>query len=199
MTSGLIFYYGAMGCSKTANALIQNFQYNQTNKVVWLIKPSIDTRDDDVDENGKAIPMLKSRIGINARAMTIEPDDSIYRLYKMIISDVIIADEAQFFTEYQIEELKNIADKYEIPVICYGLRTDFQTKLFPGSKRLFELADEIHEIASVCHCGNKAMVNARFDENGEIVLEGEQVVLGGNDTYQPICWQCYRDKRAKKK
>ena len=105
--------------------------------------------------------------------------------------NVIIVDECQFLTEQQIDELRAIVNDRNVPVMCFGLRTDFQTKLFPGSRRLMELADEIQEIKTMCDCGAKATVNARIDSSGHIITQGAQVVLGGNDSYIAMCHKCY--------
>ena len=105
--------------------------------------------------------------------------------------NVVIVDECQFLTQAQIDQLRGIVDEYGIPVLCFGLRTDFQTKLFPGSLRLMELADVIEEIKTMCDCGAKATVNARIDADGFIVTQGAQVVLGGNDSYIAMCHRCY--------
>lgn len=108
--------------------------------------------------------------------------------------DVIIADEAQFLTPEQIDQLRQIVDEQDVPVLCFGLRTDFLTHLFPGSRRLLELADSITEIKTVCACGAKATVNARLDSQGRVLTQGDQVFLGGNDSYQAMCHRCWRKK-----
>ena len=187
--SKLHFYYGVMGCSKSANALMLRFQYMEKKKKVLLIKPATDTRDDFIDVDGKKKLLVKSRVGIYAEALPISNEDSIKDLYERTNPDVIICDEAQFLTSEQVDQLKNVSSN--IDVLCYGLRTDFRTHLFPGSKRLFELADDIHEIESVCDCGNKAIINARFDKNGKILYAGAQVEIGGDDRYKAVCWDCY--------
>ncbi len=182
--SKLVFYYGVMGCSKTANALMTRFQYIERGKKVLFIKPAIDTRD-----NTDNTILIKSRIGIQAEAIAVPADAIIFEYIIQDHYDVIICDEAQFLTSLQVEQLRSISTS--IDVICYGLRTDFQTQLFPGSKRLLELADEIREIESVCKCGNKAIINARFNSDKKIVYDGNQVELGGNDKYIGVCWNCY--------
>ena len=187
--SKLHFYYGVMGCSKSANALMLRFQYMEKKKKVLLIKPATDTRDDFIDVDGKKKLLVKSRVGIYAEALPISNEDSIKDLYERTNPDVIICDEAQFLTSEQVDQLKNVSSN--IDVLCYGLRTDFRTHLFPGSKRLFELADDIHEIESVCDCGNKAIINARFDKNGKILYAVAQVEIGGDDRYKAVCWDCY--------
>ena len=189
----LYFKYGAMGSSKSAQALITKFNYEELGMSVWLIKPSTDTRD--------GAEIIKSRIGLEAKAAVITPEMNIEKEYAAAGGhDVIIADEAQFFTPAQIDSLRNLVDNEDLPVLCFGLRTDFLTHFFPGAMRLMELADSITEIKTVCSCGRKATVNARIDENGRIITEGTQVMLGGNDSYQAMCHKCWMEKiRAQQK
>ena len=183
----LYFKYGAMGSSKTAQALITRFNYMELGMSVWLIKPSTDTRD--------GADVIKSRIGLEARAQVITPEQDILEEYRKLgHRDVIIADEAQFFTPGQIEQLRFLVDEEDLPALCFGLRTDFLTRLFPGSRRLMELADSITEIKTVCACGRKATVNARLDACGRILTQGDQVFLGGNDSYVAMCHKCWRRK-----
>ena len=182
----LYFKYGAMGSSKTAQALITKYNYEENDLSVWLIKPSADTRD------GKTI--LRSRIGLEAEVEIIPPETDVTELFRTTRQgkcDVIIVDECQFLTEAQIDQLRSIVNEYNLPVMCFGLRTDFQTRLFPGSRRLMEVADTIQEIKTICDCGAKATVNARIDSAGHIVTQGAQVVLGGNDSYIAMCHKCY--------
>ncbi len=181
----LYFKYGAMGSSKTAQALITKYNYEENGLQVWLIKPSADTRD------GQDI--LRSRIGLEAQVEVIGPKCDIYALFKACQKGhchVIIVDECQFMTPEQIDQLRAIVNDHGIPVLCFGLRTNFFTQLFPGSRRLMELADCIEEIKTMCDCGAKATVNARISD-GYIVTEGAQVVLGGNDSYIAMCHRCY--------
>ncbi len=192
----LYFKYGAMGSSKTAQALITRFNYIEMGMRVWLIKPSRDTRDGD--------NVVKSRIGLSAQAYVIRPEDDILKIYNEDFKgriDVIIADEAQFFSPGQIDEMHEIAAWEDIPVLCFGLRTDFMMHVFPGSLRLFELAESITEIKTICKCGSKATVNVRFTPDGRVATEGEQVVLGGNETYKAMCYKCMqkliREQREK--
>ena len=182
----LYFKYGAMGSSKTAQALITKFNYEERGMRVWLIKPSLDDRDGAL--------YLRSRIGLNAECTPIRPSDDVYELFgrEEYHADVIIADECQFFTTETVDQLRRIVDELNVPVLCFGLRTDFLTKLFPGSMRLFEVADSISEIKTICSCGRKATVNARIDTDGHIVTEGSQVLLGGNDSYIAMCHSCYK-------
>ena len=187
----LYFKYGAMGSSKTAQALITKFNYEERGMKVWLLKPSTDQRD--------GIHMLHSRIGLEAPAEVIGPEDDIYELYtRRDHPDVVITDECQFFTPAQIDQLRRLVDERDLPVLCFGLRTDFLTHLFPGSLRLFELADSITEIKTICACGSKATVNARIDSNGHVVTKGEQVFLGGNDSYLAMCHSCWKNALPKK-
>ena len=181
----LYFKYGAMGSSKSAQALITKFNYEELGMSVWLIKPSVDTRD--------GAGTVKSRIGLRAEARVITPEDDIVAEYRKAgRHDVIIADEAQFFTPVQIDQLRELVDTDDLPVLCFGLRTDFLTHFFPGAQRLMELADSLTEIKTVCACGRKATVNARIDENGRIVTQGDQLLLGGNDRYIAMCHQCWK-------
>ena len=189
----LYFKYGAMGSSKTAQALITRYNYEENDMSVWLLKPSADTRD--------GVQILRSRIGLAAAVEVIAPDADVYDLFQRTKAgncDVIIVDECQFLAEKQIDQLRAIVNDCGVPVMCFGLRTDFQTRLFPGSRRLMEIADTIQEIKTICDCGAKATVNARISD-GYIVTEGDQVFLGGNDAYIAMCHKCYmkgiREKR----
>ena len=182
----LYFKYGAMGSSKTAQALITKYNYEENDMKVWLLKPSADTRD--------GADILRSRIGLQAKVEIAPPEADIYERFRTShvgSCDAVIVDECQFLTPEQIGQLRAIVDEYNVPVMCFGLRTDFRTRLFPGSLRLMELADAIQEIKTICDCSAKATVNARIDADGYIVTEGAQVVLGGNDTYIAMCHRCY--------
>ena len=185
----LYFKYGAMGSSKSAQALITQFNYEELAMSVWLIKPSTDTRD--------GADIIRSRIGLERRARVITPEQDICEEYRREGKhDVIIADEAQFFTPEQIDQLRYLVDTEDLPVLCFGLRTDFLTHFFPGARRLMELADSITEIKTVCACGRKATVNARIDRQGRIITRGDQVLLGGNDSYVAMCHKCWKQKIA---
>ena len=186
----LYFYYGAMGASKTAQALMTRFNYREKGQRVLLAKADLDTRDDCGNR-----PMLRSRAGLESECVLLsevcgkvkaEGGEEYIRSF-----DVIIVDEAQFATCEQIMELADIVDFYDIPVICFGLRSDFRGELFPGSERLLAVADKLIEIKTMCWCGKKATMNARFDENG-IVKEGEQIVLGANSSYTALCRKHWR-------
>ena len=179
----LYFKYGAMGSSKTAQALMVKFNYEEKGYRVALMKPSVDSRD------GQTI--VKSRIGLQDTGILIDKSRNLFEWYLKNKYDVLIIDEAQFLSGVQIEQLKDIAIEF-VPVLCFGLKTDFQTHMFEGSKRLFEIADSITEIKSVCTCGRKAEVNARI-HNGKIVKEGAQVFLGGNESYIGLCYKCWKN------
>lgn len=189
----LYFKYGAMGSSKTAQALITKFNYEERGMRVWLIKPALDTRD--------GADTIRSRIGLAAQCLPVGKEVDLLALYKESYTDydVIIADECQFFTTAQVDALRTIVNDYNIPVLCFGLRTDFLCHLFEGSRRLFEVADSIAEIKTICSCGSKATVNARLDGNMRVVTEGAQVMLGGNDCYIAMCHKCWMEAiRAQK-
>ncbi|MBQ9108101.1 MAG: thymidine kinase [Clostridia bacterium] len=191
----LYFKFGAMGCSKTAQALITKFNYEERGMKVLLVKPSTDNRD--------GATTVRSRIGLQAEAITVPESVDLYDLYKDENSEcnVIIVDECQFLHPDQVDQLSRVVMDFDIPVLCFGLSTDFLTHLFPGSRRLFEIADSIQEIKSVCKCGDKATVNARLDDDGNVVFSGDQLCLGGNERYVAMCKKCWlkarRDQEAR--
>jgi thymidine kinase len=174
----LYFKYGTMGSSKTANALMARFNYEERGQRTLLVKPRLDTRDGD--------HMVRSRIGLThpcvyfdeMRAMSDE---------ELTENACIIVDEAQFLTKEEVLYLVHLVDACDIPVLCYGLRADFKGDLFPGSEELLVMADKIEEVKTICWCGRKATFNARFDKNGRVLKEGAQVVLGANDQYIGLC------------
>lgn len=184
----LYFKYGAMGSSKSAQALITKFNYEERSMKVWLIKPAVDTRDGE--------HTVRSRIGLLATCDAIGKHEDLFETFEKEHgdADVIIADECQFFTEAHVDQLRKIVDERNIPVMCFGLRADFMCHLFEGSKRLFEVADSIAEIKTICACGAKAIVNARLDGNMKVVTDGEQVMLGGNESYIALCHKCWKKK-----
>ena len=176
----LYFRYGAMGSSKTANALMVHYNYLERGSNAVLLKPQLENRDGE--------KIIKSRIGLESECSYVEDfiadigtDWEAAKKY-----DAVIVDECQFLSSEQVDWLSDLVDYAEIPVICYGLRTDFQSKFFPGSMRLMEIADKIEEIKTVCWCGRKAEINARIHD-GKIVRDGEQVMMGGNESYIAIC------------
>ena len=174
----LYFKYGAMGSSKSANALMARFNYEERGQETLLVKPQLDPRDGD--------HMVRSRIGLEHpciyfHEMQQMPDEELQKYA------CIIVDEAQFLTKEEVYYLVHLVDDCAIPVICYGLKADFKGELFPGSYQLLVLADKLEEVKTICWCGKKAAFNARFDEHGHVVKEGEQVVLGANDKYIGLC------------
>lgn len=192
--SRLYFNYGTMGSSKSAQALMCKFNYEHKGMKVLLAKPALDTRG-DVDT-----PKVRSRIGLVADCLTITPDQSFIDMFNDFKAkngcDCVIVDEAQFCTTEQIDQLKEIT-KY-VPVLCYGLLTDFKSKLFEGSKRLVELADSLREIKSICRCGRKSTINARF-VNGKCVDDGPVVLIGGDESYENMCYWCWQEELKKNK
>lgn len=179
----LYFRHGAMGSSKTANALMVAYNYYERGKEALLAKPKLDTRDEGV---------VWSRIGLERECVYVEDvvamSDEELRRY-----DCVIIDEAQFCKKSDIEFFEHIVDDLEIPVICYGLRTDFRRELFEGSLWLLAWADVIEELKTVCWCGNGARCNARFTEDGKMIRVGSQVVMGGNDNYTSLCRKHYKE------
>ena len=189
----LYFRYGTMGSAKTALLLTMAYNFEERKMPYKCLKPVIDTRD--------AENVIRSRIGIERECDWIYSDTDLYRYakdlfeQKGVMVDWFLVDEAQFLTAEQVDQLSRVVDDFGCNVICFGLRTDFQTKLFEGSRRLFEIADTIDEIKSTCSCGHKTIVNARIDSNGALVVEGEQVEIGGDERYIAVCLKCWRNKR----
>ena len=190
----LYFNYGTMGSSKSAQALMCKFNYEHKGMKVMLAKPALDNRG-DVDG-----PKVRSRIGLVADCLTITPEQSFIDLFedykKQHGCDCIIVDEAQFCTTEHINQLKQLSQ--HVNVLCYGLLTDFHCNLFEGSKRLVELADSLREIKSVCRCGRKSTVNARFI-NGKCVDDGPIVLIGGDESYENMCYWCWQEELKKNK
>lgn len=189
----LYFRYGTMGSAKTALLLTTAYNFEERNIRYLCMKPAIDTREGD--------SVIRSRIGIERKCEWIFPETNLYEFAKKYfrktgdVVDWFLVDEAQFLSASQIDQLSMIVDDFGSNVICYGLRTDFKTNLFEGSKRLFEIADTIDEIKSTCTCGHKTIVNARIDANGDIITEGEQVEIGGDERYMAVCRKCWRNRR----
>ena len=193
MSSRLYFKYGTMGSSKSAQALMAKFNYEQKGMVVMLVKPSLDNRGD-----GDGQPMVRSRIGLSSPCEIIRPEDSFVELFDKFKAengcDCVIVDEAQICTTKQVDELKLLTK--QVPVLCYGLLNNFRCQLFEGSKRLVELSDSLQEIKSVCRCGRKSTVNARFI-NGKCVDDGPVVFIGGDESYENMCYWCWQDELKK--
>ena len=196
MASKLYFYYGPMGSSKTLRLLSTAYDFEEKGIQIMVLKPSLDTRD------GKGI--IRSRAGLSRPCLTIDKDVDLYKAIKSYSNALaaqfeslrwVIIDQCQFLTEEQVDQLSDVVDFLDINVMCYGLRTDFKSRLFPASKRLFELADDIEEVKSTCECGkNKTSINARFDKNGDIIVDGDQIMVGGDESYRAICRKCWKDK-----
>lgn len=190
----LYFRYGAMGSSKSANILMVRYNYEERGQYAILLKP----RTDDQDGEHK----IQSRIGLSAPAEYV--DDFLKEISKLWNGketeylyhgkkvNAILVDEAQFLSPEEVDALSDIVDFYEIPVLCYGLRTDFLNHLFPGSRRLMEIADVIEEVPTVCWCGKRAQCNTRYS-NGKIVREGAQIMLGSNESYVALCRKHYKE------
>lgn len=195
MTAKLYYVYGTMNSSKSASLLMKAHSFEENNIPFICMKPSIDNRD--------GIDVISSRIGLKRDCISIYQKDNVFDIVQEIVKEFetlakpiprwILVDESQFLTEEQVEQFSEIVDILGINVMCYGIRTDFRTRLFSGSKRLFELADDIEEIKISCGCGGKAIINARVDNDGDIVTDGEQVLIGGNERYVTMCRKCYRE------
>ena len=180
----LYFRYGVMGSSKTANALMVRYNYEERGQEALLVKPAVDQRD--------GARFVASRAGLSHPCIyfsdLMEMPHQALKEYACII-----VDEAQFLSKEEVRYLTDLVDKLNIPVICYGLRADFSGRLFPGSAELLATADIIEEIKTICWCGKKATCNARFDENGVVLKEGEQVVLGANECYIGLCRKHWKE------
>lgn len=192
----LIYYYGSMASSKTLRLLSTAYNFEEKGIQIMVLKPSLDTRDGD--------DIIRSRAGLERKCVNIDKDVNVYEVIKKYANVLsvqfeelkwIIIDECQFLTEKQVDELSDVVDYLEINVMCYGLRTDFRSKAFLGSKRLFEIADTIEEVKSTCECGNgKTSINARLDDKGDVITDGEQVLIGGNEQYTALCRKCWKEK-----
>ena len=183
--ANLVFKYATMGAGKTLSILATAHQFKNNGISYQLLKPSLDTR-----TNGT----IKSRIGIEEICTILPHEEDIWKYVDLNVKWLFV-DEAQFLTSIQVEQLAYIVDEYNINVVCYGLRTDYQTHLFEGSKRLFELADSFEEFPSYCECGNKTSVNARLNSNSEIdITDGEQIKVGGDNEYKALCRKCFNKK-----
>ena len=194
--SKIYFYYGAMNCGKSLSLLSKAYGFRERGIDVLLIKSTVDTRDSGV---------IRSRaLSVEEQCLPVAQDDNVFVKVSQALSDGpdykwILVDECQFLTAEQVDQLAKVVDVLNINVICYGLRTDFQTHLFPGSQRLFEIADKMEEMKSTCRCGNRASVNARIDKSGHIVTKGAQVECGSEDRYITLCRKCYYKEIKKKR
>ncbi len=181
----LYYRYGAMGSGKSIDLLKVAYNYEERNQKTILFTAGIDDR----FGTGK----ITTRIGISKEALVFFHDTNIFEVVKNYPyrADCVLVDEAQFLTQKQTRELSDIVDELDIPVICYGLRADFQNHFFEGSRSLMEIADKIEEIKTICECGAKATVNMRMID-GKATDVGEQILIGGNDSYKSVCRKCYK-------
>jgi thymidine kinase len=190
--SKLYFYYSAMNAGKSTVLLQASYNYHERGMRTLLFTPAIDTR--------AGTGRVKSRIGLEAEAMVLQADENIYEHVKAAHAAqpvaCVLVDEAQFLTRRQVEQLTDITDLLRIPVLCYGLRTDFQAQLFPGSAALLALADNLIELKTICHCGRKATMNLRIGPDGRAVKVGAQVEIGGNDRYVAMCRHHFKEALA---
>lgn len=178
----MYFFYGVMGSSKTAIALMKKFSFEEHGRNVALLKPSLDIRDGE--------ETVKSRIGLSCTALVVSPTQQIWQVLEGRPSpDVIIVDEAQFLNSSHVDELRALADSGTM-IMCYGLKCDYMGHLFEGSRRLIELSDTLREIQTMCVCGKKAIMNARY-RGDKIIYKGEQIDIGGNDKYIALCHSCW--------
>lgn len=186
----LYFRYGAMGCGKSIDLLKVAYNYEERNKKVLLLTPIKDTR--------YGVGKITTRIGLQRDAVVVTPDMNIFDLVSRdyFSVDCILVDEANFLSVQNVCDLSDVVDKLGISVICYGLRTDFRTNLFEGSKALMELADRIEEIVTVCECGKKAIINMRMI-NGKATTQGPQILVGAEETYKSVCRKCYKKYLSK--
>lgn len=182
-----------MGSAKTAMLLTTAYNFEERGMRYVCMKPFIDTREQ--------LNVIRSRIGIERECQWIYQETDLYAAARELFEragamiEWFLIDEAQFLTAEQVDQLSRVVDDFGCNVVCYGLRTDFQSHLFEGSRRLFEIADTIDEIKSTCTCGHKTIINARIDANGDFVEEGAQVEIGGDDKYIAVCRKCWRNKR----
>ena len=188
----LYFIMGPMNAGKSLHLLAKAHNFEERNIPFMLLKPNIDNRDGVNVIHSRALGSKEClSVDIKTNILKFVEDEIINsrKYYKWIL-----VDESQFLTKEQVDQLSDVVDKLGINVICYGLRSDFRGELFEGSKRLFEIADSIEELKCSCECGNKALINARFDKNGNIIINGSQIEIGGNDKYISICRKCYKNK-----
>lgn len=190
--SKVYFYYSAMNAGKSTVLLQSSYNYRERGMHTLLFVPAIDTR--------AGAGRIQSRIGLTADAMALQADEDVFAHVKAAHAAqpvaCVLIDEAQFLTRPQVEQLTDVSDRLGIPVLCYGLRTDFQGQLFPGSAALLALADNLIELKTICHCGRKATMNLRVGPDGRAVKEGAQVEIGGNERYVAMCRRHYKDALA---
>ncbi|MDA8743219.1 thymidine kinase [Rubripirellula amarantea] len=189
----LYFYFSAMNAGKSTILLQSSYNYRERGMNTLILAPEIDTR-----SGGKVV----SRIGIEANAMTFNTADNLLSVVRSYHQQepvhCVLLDEAQFLTRLQARQLCDVCDELDIPVLTYGIRTDFQGNLFPGSEALLAWADSLVELKTICHCGRKATMNMRIDANGFPIKDGNQVQIGGNDRYQAVCRKHFHEGLAQK-
>ncbi len=188
----LFFYYSAMNAGKTTTLLQSEYNYGERGMETLLFTSALDYR--------SGLGAIKSRIGLQKAAYPFDSDTNLLEFVTQKVKEIrklscVLIDEAQFLNKKQVDQICLIVDQMNIPVLCYGLRTDFQGQLFPGSQALLAKADKLSEIKTICECGRKATMNARMDANGVAVLSGEQVNVGGNETYKALCRKCFTSFR----
>jgi thymidine kinase len=190
--SKVYFYYSAMNAGKSTVLLQASHNYHERGMRTLCFIPAIDTR--------AGAGVIKSRIGLETQALALQPDEDLFAHTKAAHTRqpvaCVLIDEAQFLTRSQVEQCTDIADQLRIPVLCYGLRTDFQAQLFPGSAALLALADDLIELKNICHCGRKATMNLRIAADGRAVKEGAQIEIGGNDRYVAMCRRHFKEALA---
>jgi len=179
----LYFYYAAMNAGKSTVLLQSSYNYQERGMRTLMFAPTLDTR--------AGYGRIQSRIGLASDALPLRADDDMFAQIRAAQAESPVAcvfvDEAQFLSPAQVRQLTDVTDQLNIPVLCYGLRTDFQARLFPGSAELLALADDLIELKTICHCGRKATMNLRIAADGSAVKEGAQVEIGGNDRYVAVC------------
>ena len=185
----LHFFYSTMNAGKSTSLLQSNHNYLESNLKTLLFLPK--------EISDKADSNIVSRIGLKAKAISIDNEFKFYEYVKNIEYEninCIFVDEAQFLTKEQVRNLSKISDKLDIPVMCYGIRTDFQGELFNGSSELLAIADNLNELKTICsECDKKATMVVRLDENGDVILEGEKILVGGNEIYKTVCRKHFRE------
>lgn len=189
----LYFYYAAMNAGKSTVLLQASYNYQERGMRTLLFAPAIDTR--------AGAGRIRSRIGLEAPAEVLQTTDDLMQLvaaeHRRSPLACVLVDEAQFLTPAQVDQAADIVDELDLPVLCYGLRTDFLGNLFPGSARLLALADDLVELKTICHCGRKAIMNLRLGPDGRARRAGAQVEIGGNESYMPLCRRHYKEALAK--
>jgi thymidine kinase len=185
----LYFYYSTMNAGKSTTLLQSSFNYRERGMHTLLLTAAIDNRSD--------VGEINSRIGLSEEADLFHPDDHLLKHINNRNAerkiDCVLVDEAQFLTETQVWQLTDVCDELRIPVLCYGIRTDFQGQLFPGSKALLAWGDVLQELKTICYCGSKANMVVRVDEKGKAIREGSQVEIGGNERYVPLCRRHFKE------